>query len=198
MRSQRGVALLVSLVVLVVAIMLGVSSFHSSLLEERMAGNHRLSVSALHSAEAGVDRMLDTVMSYSYTVGDENTLCDGIDVATYFSFDNPYSFSSDGGLERGYLVKLFCSGSSDKIVGVSRGHVLDDDGVELSARKVRVLFDPPGWATVTGMISDKNITINGAKTSVVGTVHSNGDLDIQIKDGDAAGDPVGISPPVGH
>ncbi|TDR51607.1 PilX-like prepilin protein [Halomonas ventosae] len=191
MKSQSGVALLVSLVVLVVAILLGLSSFQSSLLEERMAGNHRLSVSALQSAEAGVDKMLDTVLSYTYTVGDEDTLCDGVDVASEFTLTNPYDFSDDGELRREYLIKLSCDTASNKVVGLSRGYVLNKEDVELSARKIRVLFDPPGWTTVTGMISDSNITINGKKTSIVGVVHANGDLDIQVPDSDEEGDPLG-------
>lgn len=191
MKSQNGVALLVSLVVLVVAILLGLSSFQSSLLEERMAGNHRLSVSALQSAEAGVDEMLDTVLSYSYTVGDEDTLCDGIDVATEFTLDNPYSFSDDGELDREFLIKLSCDTANNKVIGLSRGYVLNKEGVELSARKIRVLFDPPGWSTITGMISDTDIIVNGNKTSIVGNVHSNGTVDIQIDDAGVVGEPEG-------
>ncbi|UYG08083.1 PilX N-terminal domain-containing pilus assembly protein [Halomonas sp. M4R1S46] len=52
-RKQGGAALIVSLVLMVIALLLGLSSFQSSRLEEQMAGNYRASVSALMAAEYG-------------------------------------------------------------------------------------------------------------------------------------------------
>jgi hypothetical protein len=49
--KQRGAALIVTLVLLVVALILGLSSYQSSRLEEAMAGNYRASSSALMAAE---------------------------------------------------------------------------------------------------------------------------------------------------
>ncbi|GEK49103.1 hypothetical protein HPA02_33860 [Bisbaumannia pacifica] len=49
---QRGAALIISLVLLSVALMLGISAMQSSLLDERMAGNHRFATQARMAAEA--------------------------------------------------------------------------------------------------------------------------------------------------
>ncbi|WP_180978276.1 PilX N-terminal domain-containing pilus assembly protein [Halomonas urumqiensis] len=54
--DQRGAALVVTLVLLVVALMLGLSSFQSARLEESMAGNQRASVQALLAAEYGASK----------------------------------------------------------------------------------------------------------------------------------------------
>lgn len=192
MIKQKGMALLVSLIILVVALMLGLSSFQSSLFEERMASNYRLSVSALQSAEAGVDKMLDSVMAFSFSTADENTLCDGVDPAVEYSdlmTGNPHSFSSDGSLDRYYSIKLGCS-AEDELVGYSRGWVEDNDSIKLSARTIKFTAFPPGFATIKGMIADNDIEIKG-NSSVVGVVHANGDVYIKIPDGDEAGEPEG-------
>ena len=55
---QQGAALVVTLVLLVMALMLGLSSFQSARLEESMAGNQRASVSALMAAEYGVSELI--------------------------------------------------------------------------------------------------------------------------------------------
>src|SRR5690554_6839290 len=80
MNRQKGLALIVSLVVLVVAALFGLSSFQSSQLEERMVANHRFSVSALQSAEAGVNDMMDAVLSFEYSSGGPS-FCDSIGAA---------------------------------------------------------------------------------------------------------------------
>lgn len=55
-KSQRGAALIVSLVLLVVALMLGISSMQASLLDERLAGNYRAATQAQMAAEYAVSR----------------------------------------------------------------------------------------------------------------------------------------------
>lgn len=52
--SQRGVALLVSLIFLLLMTMLGISSMRGTVLEERMAGNWRDQNIALQAAEAAL------------------------------------------------------------------------------------------------------------------------------------------------
>ncbi|WP_043532220.1 polymer-forming cytoskeletal protein [Litchfieldella xinjiangensis] len=53
-RRQAGAALIVTLVLLVTTTLLALTSYQSSLLNERMAGNYRASLIALNEAEAGV------------------------------------------------------------------------------------------------------------------------------------------------
>ncbi|MBF8224010.1 pilus assembly PilX family protein [Halomonas sp. 328] len=50
-RHQRGAALIISLILLSVALILGVSAMQSALLDERMAGNHRFATQAQMAAE---------------------------------------------------------------------------------------------------------------------------------------------------
>lgn len=51
--SQRGVALMVGLLVLVVALLLGIVATTSTIMQERMAGNFRQTSLAFQAAEAG-------------------------------------------------------------------------------------------------------------------------------------------------
>ncbi|HBM07097.1 hypothetical protein CXF92_02785 [Pseudomonas sp. Choline-3u-10] len=53
-KSQRGSALLVSLVFLLLLTMIGISSIQDSILQERMAGNNRDREVAFQAAEAGL------------------------------------------------------------------------------------------------------------------------------------------------
>lgn len=58
-KSNRGMALVVTMVTLAVTLMLGMSSFNSALLGERMAGNYRASIQAYSEAEAGIAKAAD-------------------------------------------------------------------------------------------------------------------------------------------
>ena len=51
--SQRGVALFVGLMVLIVALLLGITATRSSIMQERMAGNFKDTSLAFQAAEAG-------------------------------------------------------------------------------------------------------------------------------------------------
>jgi type IV pilus assembly protein PilX len=51
--SQRGVALFVGLMVLIVALLLGITATNSSIMQERMAGNFKDTSLAFQAAEAG-------------------------------------------------------------------------------------------------------------------------------------------------
>ncbi|WP_205527543.1 PilX N-terminal domain-containing pilus assembly protein [Halomonas sp. JS92-SW72] len=65
-RGQRGAALIVSLVLLVVALLLSLSSMQNSRLEESMAGNYRASDRALMAAEYGAAEVLSGVYGESF------------------------------------------------------------------------------------------------------------------------------------
>ncbi|XKG48333.1 hypothetical protein LG312_07350 [Halomonas sp.] len=57
LRRQRGAALIVALLLLVVGLMLALSSMQTSRMEESMAGNHRASERALMAAEVGASKI---------------------------------------------------------------------------------------------------------------------------------------------
>ncbi|MBB3185467.1 hypothetical protein FHR95_003048 [Halomonas fontilapidosi] len=186
MKRQNGLALVMSLAVLVVAALLGISSYQSSQMEERMAGNHRFSVSALQAAEAGVNNMLSSVLAYSYSPG--SPFCDDISASlsgTDFSTSEGggYSYSqavTGGDLNLRYKALMTCDSSNGHVLGFSRGVVFDSDGVEVSARRLRVEIVPPGFDYIHSMLSNQNINITG-NSQIIGNIHSNADVDISIK-----------------
>ncbi|WP_166671115.1 PilX N-terminal domain-containing pilus assembly protein [Modicisalibacter xianhensis] len=63
MQHQKGAALLVSLVLLSVTLMLGLSSYQSSRLEETMAGNARSATSAKMAAEYAISRHWQSIVA---------------------------------------------------------------------------------------------------------------------------------------
>lgn len=65
--KQRGIALVVTLVLLVVALILGVTSYQNARLEETMAGNQRAASLALMAAEYGA-------ADFSYAIGSDFAL----------------------------------------------------------------------------------------------------------------------------
>lgn len=167
---QKGMALIISMVILVLAILLGLSSVNAALFEERMTGNYRFSISALQASEAGVKDIISYVRA---TYGPSNPP----DCSSDSTLNDPdgVNYSSSGGLDRDFNTRLVCEGG--EVVGYSQGRVYR--GTEtLSAREVRVVVIPPGESEVEGMLADSNITLNGNST-IVGSVHANADVDIK-------------------
>ncbi|WP_108447084.1 pilus assembly PilX family protein [Halomonas denitrificans] len=194
MKTQKGIALIVSMVVLLVAALFGVSSFQSAQLEERMAGNHRFSVSALQAAEAGVNDMLDAVLAFNYVAGGA-TFCDSIGSALSVddwsespSGSGAYATAgeiSGGGLTKTYSAIMKCQSAgvdSAHVIGYSRGVVPDGDPDSdyETARLVKVEIVPPGYDAFKSMLADGNIDIQG-NSVINGDVHSNGDLSLAIR-----------------
>jgi type IV pilus assembly protein PilX len=66
-RGQRGVTLIVTLVMLVLITLVGVSSIRNSTLDERMAGNSRDRDKAFQAAEAAVQTCLSRIQAETYT-----------------------------------------------------------------------------------------------------------------------------------
>lgn len=178
--KQKGVALVVSLVILVVALLLGLSSFASSWMEERMAGNHRFSSSALQTAESGVIDLVG-VLNSTYSPSSPPD-CSSGDSVLYGPQDNNYSTS--GGLSREYVTEIRCE--AGELIGYSMGEVVSG-GEVMASRALRLDLLPPSEIIneifIDGMKAEKNIEINGNST-IVGNVHSNSDVDIkQLTDG---------------
>lgn len=167
---QGGAALIMSLVVLVVAIMLGLSGVSAALFEERMTGNYRLFTSSLQASEAGVKDMIEFVRDNYGPSSPPDCSADG-------TLDDPGSvtYSNSGGLDRDYDTKLVCE--DGEVVGYSLGRTYRD-AETLSAREIRVVLIPPGESEVEGMLADGTITMNGNST-IVGNVHANTDVDIK-------------------
>ncbi len=68
-RRQHGATLIITLVMLVLITLVGVSSIRTSTMEERMAGNSRDRDKALQAAEAAVRMCLDKVKADTVAAG---------------------------------------------------------------------------------------------------------------------------------
>ncbi len=67
-RGQRGATLIVTLIVLVLITLIGVSSLRSTTMEEKMAGNSRDRDKAFQAAEAVTRYCLDKIANDTYTL----------------------------------------------------------------------------------------------------------------------------------
>ncbi|OGT19335.1 MAG: hypothetical protein A2V90_04305 [Gammaproteobacteria bacterium RBG_16_57_12] len=71
-RHQRGTALIMSLVILMILTILGVTAMGTATLEERMAGNTQELNKAFQAAESGLTQVLDTAGSLDLNVATTN------------------------------------------------------------------------------------------------------------------------------
>ena len=76
LKNEKGVALVIALLLLVVLTMIGISSISSSVFETRISGNERVGSAAFYAAEGGIKvgiSRLPSITAYSGTIGsDEN------------------------------------------------------------------------------------------------------------------------------
>ncbi|XKE45114.1 pilus assembly PilX N-terminal domain-containing protein [Halomonas organivorans] len=168
---QKGMALVLSMVIVVIAILLGLSGVSAALFEERMTGNYRFSISALQASEAGVK----DIISYVRTTYSPSSPPDCSSDGQLYASPSKVVYSTEGGLSRDYEVSVECE--SGDVVGYSLGRVYQGSDA-LSERKVRIVVIPPGENEIEGMLADGDITLNG-NSSIVGNVHANSNVDIK-------------------
>ncbi len=169
--KQKGIALVLSVVILVIATLLGLSGVSSALFEERMAGNYRFSISALQASEAGVNDVIDYVVSNYSPSAPPDCSSD----SQLYSSSEKVVYSTSGGLNRDYEISLECEGGD--LIGYSLGRVYKGSDT-LSEREVRIVIIPPGENEIEGMLADGDIILNGNST-IVGNVHANSNVDIK-------------------
>jgi len=72
LKNEKGVALVIALIMLIVLTLIGISSINSSIFETKISGNERVGSSAFYAAEGGVyvgiSRVPD-ITAYSGTIG---------------------------------------------------------------------------------------------------------------------------------
>lgn len=151
MKNQSGVALVVSLVLLVVALLLGLSSTQSSRLEESMAGNSRINASATMAAEYAVSRHWQGVLA--------NGGSDACGTGPSFNYvpytpESGWTFVSEALLDQQVAYRVeYCRGSSlYRILGI--GAVMSDN-ISLAQRTIEVQAIQPG----SGFLGLSPITI---------------------------------------
>jgi hypothetical protein len=78
--DQKGVALVVALIMLLVLTFLGISSINSSVFESKISGNERWGSAAFYAAAGGVDfgiSRLPNITVYSETIGSDESFRSG-------------------------------------------------------------------------------------------------------------------------
>jgi hypothetical protein len=74
LRNERGVALVVAVLVMITATLLGVAAVMTSDIEMRISGNQRCSEKAFYAADAGIDSGLAWLLSLGPTPPDKSSL----------------------------------------------------------------------------------------------------------------------------
>ena len=80
LRDQRGVALVVALVLLLVLTLIGISSISSTFFEAKITGDERFGTAAFYASKGGVEvgiSRLPDITAYSGTVGPDQTYRSG-------------------------------------------------------------------------------------------------------------------------
>lgn len=94
--KQRGAVLIISLLVLLVLTLIGVSSLDSSILEEKMASNSQISTTAFQSAESAIrekyyEERVNPAMAVVHAQNGNTDNCDncGVESSTEMVYPNP-------------------------------------------------------------------------------------------------------------
>ncbi len=188
MKQQRGAALVAVLSLLTGSMMLGLSGIQSTLIEERLAGNYKAATEAQMGAEKAVSVGWGESGS-GVSVGDFDATRSRLDVRAYswpeFSGLSDISINAcNGNLVCHYY--LLQEGSDFFIAGV--GAVVSEGRVSAVSQPIfaRLEFTPsPNPVFTNGLLSADYIWVTGQST-VHGNVHSNGTVDISLREGSEA------------
>jgi Tfp pilus assembly protein PilX len=80
LRDQKGVALIVALIMLLVLTLIGISAIGSTFFESKISGNDRFGAAAFYAAKGGVDvgiSRLPDITAYSGNIGSDETYRSG-------------------------------------------------------------------------------------------------------------------------
>jgi Tfp pilus assembly protein PilX len=74
MRNERGVVLVIAVLIMITATFLGIAAVMTSNIEVRMSGNQRSMEGALYAADGGIDKGLNWLVGSGATKPDESDL----------------------------------------------------------------------------------------------------------------------------
>jgi Tfp pilus assembly protein PilX len=80
LRDQKGVALIIALIMLLVLTLIGVSSISSTFFESKISGNDRFGAAAFYASKGGLDvglNRLPSLTAYSGNIGSDETYRSG-------------------------------------------------------------------------------------------------------------------------
>jgi len=83
--NQKGVALVVALIMLLILTFIGISSISSSIFEAKISGNERFGSAAFYAADGGVEvgiSRIPDITAYSGTIGSDESYRSGSLTAT--------------------------------------------------------------------------------------------------------------------
>jgi len=83
--NQKGVVLVVALIMLLILTFIGISSISSSIFEAKISGNERFGSAAFYAADGGVDvgiSRIPDITAYSGTIGSDESYRSGSLTAT--------------------------------------------------------------------------------------------------------------------
>lgn len=188
MKTQRGAALVVVLSMLAMSLMLGLSGMQSSQIDERLAGNYKAATEAQMAAEKAISSAWGS-SGTALTINDFNVGISRDDLATY-------SWAQFTALEA--VSHDVCSGSVEcrfyylregsELFIAAMGAVVSNGQTLATSLPVvaEVEFQAgPNPAFTNGLLSADYISVTGQST-VIGSVHSNGTVDISLRDGSEA------------
>lgn len=166
--AQKGVTLIVSLVIIVLLTLIAVTSLRTSILEEKVSGNQRLAATALFAAERGVSEAL-------------NGLFDGTISTAGHESDPNWSHAgsvSGPGYAANYTVHYQLAGGD--LIENDDGRTyfrITSDGETSSGEgrrmlEVAVAMEMGGEANVAGLIGCQGVT--GLSNVVTGSYSSSG------------------------
>ena len=185
---QKGVALVLSLVIMVVLTVLGVATMSGVNLQERMSANTKLQTFAFEAASGGIARALE--FGINPDNWDSSNSCNrGQEWDTGWTSDFP--FHADSGVTTSYRLRIRCLEDFDstdidpdlfdslppQLFLVSEGRVASAGGDLLATRQIEVrIEDVSGVGRAESAIrveGEPTVTINPANSGVF-TVDGNG------------------------
>lgn len=186
MKRQKGAALIVVLSLLTVSLMVGLSSIQSSQIDERLAGNYKAATQAQMAAEQAISDGWGHLSGLSVSeflalqIHSGSSRNDLEDIG-WSDFETINTVSEDvcGGDEKCRYV-FWEDGVSAKNYIVAKGAVVLGSKPAVLSETFFVHFKlVPRSVFTRGMLSSEEIRVTG-NSSVVGNVHSNGNVDISI------------------
>jgi hypothetical protein len=179
-RKEKGVALIVSLVLIVLLTLLAVTSLRTSIVEEQVSGNQKLAATSLFAAEQGVSEAMDGI--FDGTISDAGNEDD-------INWTTGWLQGTGTGYRFDYQVRHLLTGGvtvedddgRSYLVIDSTGATTNGDGRRLL--EIAVAMEMGEGANVAGLIGCQGVT---AKSNVVTSSYSSSGQDTTGDRGDIA------------
>jgi hypothetical protein len=115
LKNQKGVSLVIALLILLVLTLIGISAISTTTFETNIAGNERLYNRAFYTSDAGVDYFVSTGTSYLLlptSMGTVDSRTDGLPLGGDYFLVNWERRISDLGPPKKYEFKITSQGIS--------------------------------------------------------------------------------------